>query len=140
LDELRGALTAMADVSPAKFDAFLEMVFAAPPATIDFWQTLLIQCRGQRHLDLPDVFRRMSAHLAATANPELPWLHSAAAMDRLVPIECGDVLGINPERARIMLDACVALIRWTGRRGLLAETDAAKAEKFMVTLMKKIDG
>lgn len=79
LDELRGALTAMADVSPAKFDAFLEMVFAAPPATVDFWRTLLIQCRGQRHLDLPDVFRRMSAHLAATANPELPWLHSAAA-------------------------------------------------------------
>lgn len=79
LDELRGALTGMADVSPVKFDAFLEMVFAAPPATVDFWRTLLIQCRAKRHQDLAGVFRRMSAHLVATGNPDLPWLYSAAA-------------------------------------------------------------
>ena len=77
--ELQIALTSTADVSPVKFDAFLEMVFAGPPATIKFWQDLLIQCRGQRHLDFPGIFRRVNAHLSATENPTLPWLYSTAA-------------------------------------------------------------
>jgi hypothetical protein len=60
-----------------------------------------------------------------------------SALNRLVATECRDLLGINLDRARIMLDACVALIRWTGRHGLLAEADAAKAEKDMARLMGK---
>jgi hypothetical protein len=37
-----------------------------------------------------------------------------------------------------MLEACATLIRWTGLRGLLSETDTAKAGRDMGQLMKKL--
>lgn len=79
LHELRAALPDMAEVCPAKFDAFLEMAFAASPSAVDFWRDLIMDCRAKRHPDLPGVFRRMNAHLSAVGNSELPWLYSAAA-------------------------------------------------------------
>ena len=69
----------------------------------------------------------------------LDYLNSAS-MEHLIVIECGSFFGVNQDRARIMLDASVALIRWTSRQGWLAGADAADYEKSMETLMKKIDG
>lgn len=63
---------------------------------------------------------------------------NAAAMDRLVPIECRSMLGINPERAGIMLEACVTLVHRAGRRGPLAQNNAEGAGKAMDKLMKQI--
>lgn len=68
----------------------------------------------------------------------LDYLNSAA-MDRLVPLECRDLLGINRERAGVMCDACLSLIRWTGRQGLLTEKESTKAGNQMTQMMKHLE-
>jgi hypothetical protein len=109
----------------------------------DEWQT------GNRNpsitlIGLHMIFRSVESWLASPREKGrkyplnlLDYLNSAA-MDRLVPLECGGILGINPERAGIMLDACQTLLRWSVRRGLLAGMDAEKAVKDMARFMKQI--
>ena len=63
---------------------------------------------------------------------------NTASLDRLVATECGDILGVNLERAFIMLDACVALTRWASRQGLLDDKETANAEKDLAQFLKKI--
>jgi len=53
-------------------------------------------------------------------------------------MECRDFFGIRRERASVMCDASLSLIRWTARQGLLGETESAKAQNQMAQLMKKI--
>jgi len=63
---------------------------------------------------------------------------TSAAMDRLVASECSALFGIKRERAAIMLDACVTLIRWTGRRALFSEKETAIAETSIAKLITQI--
>ena len=79
LPELSESMVAVSEICPAKFDAFLDLFFADPPTEIDAWCNLLMKCGFKRYPDLPGLFQRMSAHLSAAGEPELPWLYSSTA-------------------------------------------------------------
>ena len=119
--ELRTALSATPELCPAKLDAFLEMAFAAPPSAVNFWGQLITECFVKRHPDLPGVFRRMSAHLTATGNPELPWLYGSAVTclrkdyPEMLPEILAATLALDP--ITTPMESLEMLVEWADELG-----------------------
>lgn len=99
-----------------------------PPINLIGWHTIL------RAIDYRLNFRREKG-LKYTVNL-LDYLNFAA-MAQLIRNECCDILGITRERASVMCDVVSNLIRRTGRRGSLAETESAKAGREIAQLKEK---
>jgi hypothetical protein len=121
LHELRAALSAMPELDPAKFDAFLEIAFSEPPSTPDFWRQLITACAAKGHPDLPGQFRRMNAHLVATGNPELPWFYNSAAAclqanhPEMLSEMLAATLALDP--ATTLMESLERLVEWADQMG-----------------------
>lgn len=121
LHELRGTLTGVKEVGPSKLDAFLELALAAPSFTGDLWPWLITTFEAKRHPDLPGVFRRVSAHLSATGNSELPWFYCSAAASlredhpEMFPEVLAATLALDPTTT--LMESLEMLVAWADELG-----------------------
>ncbi len=127
LHELHAALTTMDEIDPSKFDAFLDMVFTAPPSEIDFWSDLIMECGMKRYPDVPGLFRRMSAHLSTAENSELPWIYSSSAAylrgdhSESFPDVLAATLALDP--ATTPMESLEMIVEWADILGLTDDCD-----------------
>lgn len=127
LHELHTAMTTMHEVDPSKFDAFLDMVFTAPPSQIDFWRNLIMDCGMKRYPDVPGLFRRMSAHLSAAENSELPCIYSSSAAylweahSESFPDVLAATLALDP--ATTPMESLEMIVEWADTLGLTDDCD-----------------
>lgn len=117
LQELRATMMHMAKIDAAKTDAFLDRVFTTPPAEINFWRSLIMDCGMKRYPDLPGLFRRMSAHLSAAGNSDLPWIYSSAVefLQQDHPESFSDVLTatVALDPATTLMESLESIVEWS---------------------------
>lgn len=127
LQELHTAMNHMAKIDTAKIDAFLDLVFSAPPTEIDFWRTLIIECGMKRYPDVPGLFRRISTHLSAAGDSDLPWIYSSAAIyfQEDHPEMFSDVLtatlALDPSTT--LMESLEIIVGWADNLGRMDDCD-----------------